>query len=212
MQWASIHSLTPLVVTCASKSSFDHTTLSQLKSPGELYRQIAYQSEPETVAVSPFDLLNTTLKSLFLSRIFATRFLKPVQRVFFLSKTKKHYEVNKIVSTSRTDSLGMQLAPKKDINHWNLAAKRFHTVSVFTRAYSQKFSEQKGQCTWPEYLTIFFNLQILNTWKIMITIEEIMKIGLEFLFIDSTFIGIIITVASTRLKEVPSKFSQDRAI
>lgn len=45
----------------------------------------------------------------------------------------------------------------------------------------------------------------------MITIEEIVKIGLEFLFIDSTFLGIIIIVASTRLKEVPSKFKQDRA-
>lgn len=86
VQWVSIHSLTPLVVTRASKNSFDHTTLSQLSSPGEWCRQTAYskvyQSEPETVAVSPFDLLNTTLKSLFLSWIFATHFLKPVQRFF----------------------------------------------------------------------------------------------------------------------------------
>lgn len=88
VQWVSIHSLTPLVVTRASKNSFDHATLSQLSSPGEWCRQTAYskvyQSEPETVAVSPFDLLNTTLKSLFLSWIFATHFLKPVQRVFLV--------------------------------------------------------------------------------------------------------------------------------
>lgn len=44
-------------------------------------------------------------------------FFKAGSKVFFPSKTKKHYEVNKTVSTSRTDSLGIESAPKKDTNH-----------------------------------------------------------------------------------------------
>lgn len=137
------------------------------------------------IAISFMNLCNTFFKAS--SKVFFVFF-------FFLSKTKERYEVNKTVSTSRTDSLGMQPAPKKDINHWNLAAKKLHTVSVFTRAYSQRFPKLKGQCTWPESLTIFY-LQILSMWKITIIIEEIMKVGLEFPYIDSTFIGIIIIVA-----------------
>lgn len=37
--------------------------------------------------------------------------------VYFPSKTKKHYEVNKTVPISSTDPLGMETAPMKDANH-----------------------------------------------------------------------------------------------
>lgn len=69
----------PLVVTLATESRFDHTTLSQLSSPGESHRQIfyskVYQSEPKIVAVSPFDLLNLTIKKPYF-------FHEPLQHIF----------------------------------------------------------------------------------------------------------------------------------
>lgn len=174
LQWATVLALTPLVVTQATESRFDHTTLSQLNSPGESHRQICYskvcQSEPNIVAVSPFDLLNLTIKkSISFMNPCNTCFKAGSKGVYFPSKTKKHYKFNKTVPTPSTDPLGMKTAPKKDANLWNLAAKDFNIFFLHYCACTYytllNFADkQEKWCVSPELSTIFSRYLLCERW------------------------------------------------